>query len=74
VTGADQTRWPIAYFDALGLFNLQKAHLAACQSSSVRPRLESRMPEIGLFGSEGGGIEATRRSLPLYLLPIARSK
>jgi RNA-directed DNA polymerase len=31
--GADQTRWPIAYFDALGLFNLQHAHLAACQSS-----------------------------------------
>jgi RNA-directed DNA polymerase len=31
--GADQTRWPIAYFDALGLFNLQQAHLAACQSS-----------------------------------------
>jgi hypothetical protein len=28
--GADQTRWPIAYFDALGLFNLQHAHLAAC--------------------------------------------
>jgi RNA-directed DNA polymerase len=33
VNGADQTRWPIAYFDALGLFNLQQAHLAACQSS-----------------------------------------
>jgi len=32
-SGADQTRWPIAYFDALGLFNLQHAHLAACQSS-----------------------------------------
>jgi hypothetical protein len=31
--GTDQTRWPIAYFDALGLFNLQHAHLAACQSS-----------------------------------------
>ena len=31
--GADQTRWPIAYFDARGLFNLQKAHEAACQSS-----------------------------------------
>lgn len=31
--GADQTRWPIAYFDALGLFNLQRAHVAACQSS-----------------------------------------
>lgn len=29
--GADQTRWPIAYFDALGLFNLQHAHTAACQ-------------------------------------------
>jgi RNA-directed DNA polymerase len=31
--GADQARWPIAYFNALGLFNLQQAHLAACQSS-----------------------------------------
>jgi len=31
--GADHTRWPIAYFDALGLFNLQRAHVAACQSS-----------------------------------------
>ena len=31
--GADQTRWPIAYFAALGLFNLQHAHTAACQSS-----------------------------------------
>ena len=30
--GADQIRWPIAYFDALGLFNLQRAHAAACQS------------------------------------------
>jgi hypothetical protein len=30
--GADQTRWPIAYFDALGLFNLH-AHLATYQSS-----------------------------------------
>jgi RNA-directed DNA polymerase len=31
--GADQARWPIAYFNALGLFNLQQAHLAVCQSS-----------------------------------------
>jgi RNA-directed DNA polymerase len=31
--GADQTRWPNAFFDGHGLFSLQKAHEAACQSS-----------------------------------------
>ncbi len=31
--GADQTRWPIAFFDGLGLFNLQNAHTAARRSS-----------------------------------------
>jgi RNA-directed DNA polymerase len=31
--GADQTRWPIAYFAGLGLFSLQAAHASACQSS-----------------------------------------
>jgi RNA-directed DNA polymerase len=31
--GADQTRWPIAYFTALGLFSLEHAHAAARQSS-----------------------------------------
>jgi RNA-directed DNA polymerase len=31
--GADQTRWTTAYFAALGLFSLQHAHAAACQSS-----------------------------------------
>jgi RNA-directed DNA polymerase len=30
--GADQTRWTIAYFAALGLISLQQAHVAACQS------------------------------------------
>jgi RNA-directed DNA polymerase len=31
--GADQIRWPNAYFDGLGLFNLRRAHEAARQSS-----------------------------------------
>ena len=31
--GADQTRWTNAYFAALGLFSLQQAHAAVCQSS-----------------------------------------
>jgi len=31
--GADQSRWPNAYFTALGLFCLEQAHAAACQSS-----------------------------------------
>jgi RNA-directed DNA polymerase len=31
--GADQTRWIKAYFAGLGLFSLQHAHAAACQSS-----------------------------------------
>jgi RNA-directed DNA polymerase len=31
--GADQTRWPNAYFAELGLFSLQEAHALACQSS-----------------------------------------
>jgi len=31
--GADQTLWPNAYFAAHGLFSLQQAHVAACQSS-----------------------------------------
>jgi RNA-directed DNA polymerase len=31
--GAEQTRWPIAYFTALGLFSLQHAQVAARQSS-----------------------------------------
>jgi RNA-directed DNA polymerase len=31
--GADQTRWIKAYFAELGLFSLQHAHAAACQSS-----------------------------------------
>jgi len=31
--GADQIRWPNAYFDGLGLFNLRKTHEAARQSS-----------------------------------------
>ena len=30
--GADQSRWTIAYFAALGLFSLQQAHAVACQS------------------------------------------
>jgi hypothetical protein len=29
----DQSRWPNAYFTALGLFCLEQAHAAACQSS-----------------------------------------
>ena len=31
--GADQTRWPIAYFAALGLYSLQDARALVCQSS-----------------------------------------
>ena len=31
--GADQTRWPNAYFAALGLYSLQDAHALVCQSS-----------------------------------------
>ena len=31
--GADQTRWPIAYFAALGLYSLQDAYALVCQSS-----------------------------------------
>jgi RNA-directed DNA polymerase len=31
--GADQTRWPNAYFAGLGLYSLQAAHTLACQSS-----------------------------------------
>jgi len=32
----------------------------------VNHRLESRMRENRLSGSEGGGVEANRLSLPLY--------
>jgi RNA-directed DNA polymerase len=31
-SGADQTRWTIAYFAELGLYSLQDAHALACQS------------------------------------------
>jgi len=31
--GADQTRWPNAYFAGLGLYSLQAAHAVVCQSS-----------------------------------------
>lgn len=31
--GSDHQRWPNAYFDALGLFNLEAAHARECQSS-----------------------------------------
>ena len=31
--GADQSRWPNAYFAKLGLYSLQDAHALACQSS-----------------------------------------
>jgi RNA-directed DNA polymerase len=31
--GLDHQRWPKAYFCALGLFSLKRAHAAACQSS-----------------------------------------
>jgi RNA-directed DNA polymerase len=31
--GADQTRWPIAFFAALGFYSLQDAHVLVCQSS-----------------------------------------
>lgn len=30
--GSDHQRWPNAYFDALGLFNLEAAHARECQS------------------------------------------
>jgi RNA-directed DNA polymerase len=30
--GSDHQRWPNAYFDALGLFNLEAAHARDCQS------------------------------------------
>ena len=32
-SGADQTRWPNAYFAAFGLYSLQDAHALICQSS-----------------------------------------
>jgi RNA-directed DNA polymerase len=32
-SGADQSRWPNAYFAELGLFSLQHAYALACQSS-----------------------------------------
>jgi RNA-directed DNA polymerase len=32
-SGADQSRWPNAYFAKLGLFSLHDAHVMACQSS-----------------------------------------
>ena len=50
----DHQRWPNAYFDTAGLFSLKRAHAVACRSSRSNHRLESRVPEIGPLGSEGG--------------------
>ena len=59
-------RWPNAFFAAHGLFSL--AACPCCRPSilvEVTPQLESRMREIRLSGSEGGGSETNRFSLPL---------
>ena len=49
-----------------GLFSLVAAHALARQSCyEVNHQLESRMREIRLSGSEGGGAEFNRPSLPL---------
>ena len=55
--GADHQRWPNKLFAEIGLFSLELAHQAACQSMKMAHRLESRMREIrtsGLAGGEAG--------------------
>ena len=64
--GSDHQRWPNAFFAEYGLFSLFPAHATARQSSLRSDRrLESRMRETRLSGSEGGGAEFKRFSLPL---------
>jgi hypothetical protein len=59
-------RWPTAFFAEHGLFSLRHAHVLVRQSSRrSNHQPESRMREIRPSGSEGGGGEANRRSLPL---------
>ncbi len=64
--GLAHIRWPTAFFTNAGLFSLARAHTLARQSSlRLDHRSESRMREIRSYGSEGGGAEANRLSLPL---------
>ena len=56
-TGREHREWPNAFFAEQGLFSLVAAHaLARPSSRRYDHRLESRMRENRLSGSEGGGI------------------
>ncbi len=72
--GADHQRRPNFFFADQALYSLNQAHESASQSSSRQNhRLESRLREIRLPGSEGGGAELNRRFLPLSKRPPLRS-
>lgn len=61
--GADNQRWPNAYFRQQGLLIMAEAHALLIRSLHETHQPESRMREIRSFGSEGGG--AYQLSLPL---------
>ena len=63
----DHQRWPNAYFAEQGLLSLEAAHVRSTSIlDEVNHQLESRMREIRQSGSEGGGAETNRLSLPLF--------
>ena len=55
--GKDYLRWPNAYFKRLGLFTMAEAHALLIRPLHETHRPESRMREIRLYGSEGGGAQ-----------------
>ena len=56
--GFDHYRWTNAFFAEQGLFSLCTTHASVRQSlRKVTRLLESRMREIRLSGSEGGGTQ-----------------
>ena len=61
------TRWRNAYFAKIGLFTMHEARLSLCQSRLGNNRLESRVRENRMHGSEGGEVER-------LFLPLSRKK
>lgn len=60
--GRDHQRWPVAYFQQMGLFTMAEAHALLIHSLHGNHQPESRMRGIRSYGSEGGGAQ-----LPLPL-------
>jgi RNA-directed DNA polymerase len=52
--GEAQKRWPKTFFTEQGLFSLEEAHRQFVHAPRRAHRLESRMRENRLYGSEGG--------------------